>query len=161
MTVLHPDGASASRTTETAAASRREAVRYHGLYLTLACIVLGLAAFLQINGQDKVIVPGLNLPLPDSCLYRRLVGTGCPGCGLTRCFIALMDGDWGTAWSYNPAGYLVFVLIASQLPYRSVQIFRVLRGRPELRHSMLSAFLACLLVLALMSQWLLRQFYIF
>jgi hypothetical protein len=136
----------------------RERIRYHGIILLLAVAILGLALFLRIGPQDQVVVPGLNLPLPEACAYRKLLGVGCPGCGMTRGFISLMRGRWQQAWDYNPGVYLVFSLVVVQIPYRAVQIGRARLGRPEWRHPTLSAILACELVFSLIGQWLVRMF---
>jgi len=136
----------------------RERIRYHGVYLLLAVVVLGLALFLRIGPQDQVVVPGLNLTLPEACAYRKLFGIGCPGCGMTRGFISLTRGRWQQAWDYNPGVYLMFFLVAAQIPYRAIQIGRARLGRPEWRHPTLSAVLVCGLVFGLIGQWLVRMF---
>jgi len=141
---------------QTAAERRREAVRYHATHLLLACAVLAAAAVLRIDDQDRVVIRGLHLQLPESCAYLRFVGTECPGCGLTRCFICLLDCRWSEAWAYNPGGYLVFLVVVIQLPYRVVQMIRKLRGKLELSHRALSTAIVLLTVAALFGQWLLR-----
>ncbi len=145
-----------SNSTQTEVERRRETVRYHATYLLLACAVLAAAAVLQIDDRDRVVIPGLHLHLPESCAYLRFVGTQCPGCGLTRCFICLLDCRYREAWDYNPGGYLVFLVVAIQLPYRAVQMIRTLRGKLELSHRSLSTAIVLLIVAALFGQWLLR-----
>ncbi len=54
-----------------------------------------------------------------SCFFHELTGLYCPGCGGTRAFIALMEGDLARSFFYHPIvlyGYLcltaaVFILI--------------------------------------------------
>ncbi len=36
------------------------------------------------------------------CLFKNLTDHPCPGCGSTRATLALMSGQLGTAFSYNP-----------------------------------------------------------
>jgi len=115
--------------------------------------VLALSGLLQIDPQGRVVIPGIGLPLPESCLYKRFVGTGCPGCGLTRSFISLAHGAWTDAWNYNPSGLLFFLLVAAQLPYHLIQIRRARRGLAEWRPTALSTGVILLLVTALFSQW--------
>ena len=40
--------------------------------------------------------------VPSLCLFHRLTGLECPGCGMTRAFARLLQGDWRGAWAYNP-----------------------------------------------------------
>ncbi len=68
--------------------------------------VLGLAAFAVLH---------LWVPSPDIrtsvCLFRRLTGIPCPGCGLTRAFAHLAKGEWRAALRDHPLA----PLIAAQL----------------------------------------------
>lgn len=36
------------------------------------------------------------------CMFRSLTGFDCPGCGSQRAIHALLHGDIGAAWAYNP-----------------------------------------------------------
>jgi hypothetical protein len=40
--------------------------------------------------------------LPPLCLFHRLTGLDCPGCGMTRAFVCLMRGDLLGAWQMHP-----------------------------------------------------------
>ena len=39
------------------------------------------------------------------CLWRAVVGVPCPGCGMTRAFVALACGDFHSAWRLNPGSF--------------------------------------------------------
>ena len=41
------------------------------------------------------------------CLFRKLTGFYCPGCGITRMFLSILQLDFYQAFRYNP---LVFIL---------------------------------------------------
>ncbi len=43
----------------------------------------------------------------DVCMLHATTGLPCPGCGMTRAFVAFADGDWAVAVGANP-----FVLVA-------------------------------------------------
>ena len=129
---------------------------YHGVLLALCTAVICLAFVLNVRSGSQVLVPFLGTPLPELCTFRRLTGAGCPGCGMTRCFIALGHGDLRSAWSYNPAGLLFFALIAFQLPFRSLQLWRIRQGRPELQTGWLGQMVLVVLASAMILQWLLR-----
>lgn len=45
---------------------------------------------------------------PLICPFHWLTGLPCPGCGLTRSFVAIARGDWPGAISYHPFGPLLF-----------------------------------------------------
>src|SRR5439155_17330752 len=90
------------------------------------------AGLLAIRDQTDVLLPLIDLPLPELCTLRRLTGLACPGCGLTRCFISLAHADLAAAWSYNPAGLLLFPMVAFQIPFRGLQLWRLRRGQAEI-----------------------------
>jgi hypothetical protein len=124
--------------------------------LGVACCVLAAAGVLRVEGDQQVMVPVIGRPLPGVCTYQRLFGLGCPGCGLTRCFISMAHADLRAAWHFSPAGMLLFALVAIQLPLRGLQLWRIRRGQSELRLGWLAnaAFWLCLV--ALVVQWAIR-----
>jgi len=56
--------------------------------------------------------------LPPSCPTKVLFDTDCPGCGLSRSFIALSHGEATAAFLLNPAGPYLYLLAWLQIPYR-------------------------------------------
>lgn len=130
---------------------------YHLVYLILSIIVLILALVLRVSRDGRVIVPGLGIPLPESCVFRLVTGVDCPGCGLTRCFISLMHGKFARAWAFNPGGYLFFLVVAIQVPYRLGQIWRIRRQLHQWAPVTLSTVIACLLGFTLVAQWVWRS----
>jgi hypothetical protein len=140
-----------------AAASRPDPL-YHVVLLALCSGVMALAAVLSVRGGTQVALPVVNWALPELCFARRFTGLSCPGCGMTRCFISLMHGDLAGAWQYNPAGLLLFMLMAAQIPFRGVQLWRIRRGLPELRTGWTAQILLGLLAVLMIGQWALRLF---
>jgi len=130
---------------------------YHWVYLVLSVAVLVLAIVLHVSGDDRVIVPVLGITLPESCTFKQLTGVGCPGCGLTRCFICLMDGEFARAWEFNPGGFLFLLVVALQIPYRLGQIWRIRRQLNQWTPVTLSTVVACVLAAILIGQWVLRS----
>jgi hypothetical protein len=49
------------------------------------------------------------------CIYRRITGIECPGCGLSRGFVQLEHGEVVAAVKLNPLTPVVFFLMASRL----------------------------------------------
>lgn len=45
------------------------------------------------------------------CVFHRLTGLDCPGCGAQRMAYALLHGDIDAAWGYNPFLMLLLPLI--------------------------------------------------
>ncbi len=124
----------------------------HWVLLGLSLLVLALAATLQTVDGTGVVVPVGGFQLPELCYARRWLGFECPGCGLTRSFIAIMHGQFADAWKFNPAGLLIFGVVVFQLPYRTWQLSRLQRGLPELNPVWLNlswAFVGA----ALLIQW--------
>lgn len=128
---------------------------YQAAWLVAALAVIALALVLEIRGQ-RVVLPILGVPLPESCWFKRLTGLGCPGCGLTRSVICLVHGDFLGAWNFNPGGYVFFLLIVAQLPYRLAQIQRIRRGFTPWCPTNATLAVTCLASMVLLLQWIIR-----
>ncbi len=124
--------------------------------LVLSTLVIVLSFVLHVGGTEKVVVPVIDAPLPASCVWRTFLGLDCPGCGLTRCFISLARGQWRLAWEFNAAGLLLFGIVAFQIPFRAIQIWRIRRGIGPWYIGGLGWLTCSALVLSLLGQWLFR-----
>lgn len=54
----------------------------------------------------KVLSPVFNIHIP--CVFNAITGYDCPGCGMTRASLALLDGQFYQAFRWN---MLIFILI--------------------------------------------------
>lgn len=101
----------------------------HLMLLVVSTAVILLSVFMRNEGETLVFLPGSDLPLPESCAVRQLFGINCPGCGLTRAFIAISDGQWARAWHFNPASFVVYLFVVFQIPWRCFQMWRIATHR--------------------------------
>ncbi|HRX77559.1 MAG TPA: DUF2752 domain-containing protein, partial [Pirellulaceae bacterium] len=97
----------------------------HWVLLVISSVVVLLAVVMQVRGEEQVILPGIGKPLPGTCTFKQFVGADCPGCGLTRCFVSMGHGQVQRAWHFNPVGIFFFAVVASQIPFRTLQLWRV------------------------------------
>ena len=130
-------------------------LRQQLLLLLLSLAILLLSLILRIDRQQSVRLPGLDRPLPGTCVFRQLTDQPCPGCGLTRSFISLAHGDLAGSWSFHPVGIALFALVTLQLPYRLYQIVRIARGGGP-RRLPRADWLIWVLLVVLLLQWVIR-----
>ena len=128
---------------------------YHCAMLGLSLAVLAAALLLVDDGDGRLRLPFTTVFLPGVCWFRRIFAMDCPGCGLTRAFVALAHGRWAAAWHYHPVGLLLFAGVVAQLPYRSWQLLRLAGGRGEFRHPLLAGT-GVFLIAAMFVQWALK-----
>ena len=128
---------------------------YHRIILGLSLAVLAASFLLRLPGNTPVELPIVGIRLPSICMWRNGLGVDCPGCGLTRSFICLAHGQPADAWTYNPAGWLLFMVFVSQVPYRGVQLWRLSSGREEWTSRLLN-WTIWIMVIAIFAQWLIR-----
>ena len=131
---------------------------FHLVLLALSASVLMLAGLISIRSGTQVLLPLIDMPLPELCTMRRMTGVNCPGCGLTRSFISLAHGDLRSSWLYNPAGVFWFVAVAMQIPYRGMQLWRIRRVIPEISFPRGAQFTLIVLGVATLAQWAVRMF---
>lgn len=69
------------------------------------------------------------MPRQTVCWSRLLFGTLCPGCGLTRSFVALAGGSLADAWRLNRMGPLLFGSIVTLVALHGLRLagFRLRR----------------------------------
>lgn len=137
-------------------ASGQPSAAYHWCYLLISLAVLMAAFVLQIGPDGEVYVPILGISSPHTCWFRQITGIGCPGCGLTRCFVSITHGDLVAAWGFNPAGLPFFLVVVGQIPYRALQIWRIRHDLPAWHPTRLSSVVALGLAAALLTQWVCR-----
>jgi hypothetical protein len=65
-------------------------------------------------------------------------------------------GQLGRAWHFNPVGIVFFTIVASQIPFRSVQLWRMRRGTDEIRLGWWGYSVMLLVLAALLVQWIVR-----
>ena len=68
--------------------------------------VIGLyTAMSKISPAEVTLIP---------CMFHSVTSIPCPGCGMTRACVALVQGKFGTAWDYHPFSFfLVGLAIAA------------------------------------------------
>jgi len=141
-----------------AAKKRRSRRNYHLLFLSMAVAVYVLSIVMEIgDDQDRVFFGSSGIPLPGTCTWKKLTGTGCPGCGMTRAFISFGHGDLMAGWRYNPAALLAFGFLLVQFPYRVAQLWRIRTGRPELDVARVGLWCGWIMGIAVIGQWLVRM----
>lgn len=132
-----------------------DSVQYHATWLFMSLGVGALALLMSVQPDGE----GVSLPLvgrlPELCMLKSNTGLDCPGCGLTRSFIALAGGDVESAWHYNPVGLLMFGILLYQIPYRLIALGCLARGKTLSGHSTrLSSAVIFIVVGGLFAQWL-------
>jgi len=93
--------------------------------LALAAV---FASVLLTPSPDVVTLFGT--ALPPSCAFKSVTGMGCFGCGLTRSFAYMGELSVLSAFKLHPAGPFLYLLVASQIPYRFYRYgVRILEAR--------------------------------
>ncbi|WP_339733853.1 DUF2752 domain-containing protein [uncultured Gimesia sp.] len=120
------------------------------LGLSIAVII---ASFSMRNlDTGKVQVSWLPyIPIPELCGSRALFGVSCPGCGLTRSFIALAEGDLATSIQLNQIGWIMALAIIAQIPYRIYMMCQPPQSVIDLRWP---KWFATFLITILIGSWL-------
>lgn len=62
-------------------------------------LLIILISYYYLNHQYNIGIP---------CIFYKITGYYCPGCGITRCIFAILEGNIYEAFKYNQ---LVFILI--------------------------------------------------
>jgi Protein of unknown function (DUF2752) len=100
------------------------------LWLSLAVVV---CAFLLKVDAGGGVAPNWfpRATLPGMCFSRTWLGIECPGCGLTRSFIALAHGDLSASLAYHRVGWVLALAVLLQFPYRMLALRELRTGVVE------------------------------
>lgn len=60
------------------------------------------------------------------CLFKKIFHISCPGCGLTRAFISIINLDFISAFKYNIIGIPLFICI---IIYSIILVYDVITGK--------------------------------
>lgn len=95
--------------------------------IALPVVVIAIAASMTATTE---VVSWFGYEIPVVCVFRRLTGLSCLGCGLTRSFVLLVHGAWLDAFRANPVGPPLFAAMVIQAPARLWQRLRVPQSEP-------------------------------
>jgi hypothetical protein len=98
----------------------RVAAGERNLHLLVLALCLGLiGAALVLDPADPARPAGGAITfaghhLPEVCAFKRVTGLPCPGCGLTRSWVAAVHGDLAASLAFHRLGWLVLLYVALQ-----------------------------------------------
>ncbi|MBM4326647.1 MAG: DUF2752 domain-containing protein [Deltaproteobacteria bacterium] len=129
------------------------------LALSAAAVFGSFLLNLSPTGTPYISAPWSDTPLhlSETCFSRRVLGISCPGCGLTRSFVAVAHGQIQSAFRYNLMGPVLYLVCLLQIPYRWIEYRGVWRDSP-LWLAVCKRFdwITWILVAGLVVAWLLR-----
>jgi hypothetical protein len=89
-------------------------------------LALGLLATIAVA---TLIIPPFTRGPIDLCLFKGLLGTPCPGCGMTRAFLLMGHGRVAEAVSFNPLSPAAYLLLWGLVAAGVARAARFSRGR--------------------------------
>ena len=98
--------------------------------LTLLAICGVVIALSMILSPSDSAVSLFGWTLPPLCLFKVFSSYDCLGCGLTRSFVYMGHFEFSAAFERHMLGPLLYLLVASQVPwrtYRGIQLHRKAR----------------------------------
>lgn len=126
----------------------------HWTMLVIAVLVIIASVTLNLRPTGEVAASWLPFSsLPQMCGSRALFGIECPGCGLTRSFVALGSGNFRESFRLHHVGWLLALAVVLQIPYRILAL-RELRTR--IRRRAWPDWFGYGLIAALLLNWLIK-----
>ena len=95
---------------------------FSDVMVAVGCLTLLTLSACMNPTPDVVSLGGVDVPI--LCLYRRVTGMECIGCGMTRSMSFMANGQLIRAFEVNMFGPAVFVVIVAQIPLRALRLRR-------------------------------------
>jgi len=143
----HPDIVAADELSDVDCLRQRHWVM---LIVCAAVVVLSFSLMVFPDREHIALQMAPEYPLPDTCLARSIFDVKCPGCGLTRSFIMLADGDWRRSLGFHPLGWVLALAVLIQFPYR---ILSLVRRQQMFRTAIVPRAFGITLIILLVGNW--------
>ncbi len=96
----------------------------HWVVLLLCAGALCLAAVMDPAKSDSKMTSVAGFPIPPICGMKNMTGLPCPGCGLTRSWVAAAHGNLKMSLQFNRMGWLLMLYTGLQaLRHASILLF--------------------------------------
>ena len=100
--------------------------------LVVSVLVIAASFSLHRNPAGQIAANWLPLEaLPPMCGSRAFFGIECPGCGLTRSFVALAGGEFAESIRLHRVGWLLAAAVVLQIPYRMYALRELRTNVPQ------------------------------
>lgn len=93
--------------------------RIFNLISILFLLILLFILYLYMINEYNFYIP---------CMFKKITGFYCPGCGITRCLLALLKLDFYRAFRYN---ILVFILLPFLIFYVLYNIYLYITNKED------------------------------
>lgn len=113
----------------------------------ISLLTIILLGYYFLNDKTNFAIP---------CLFYEITNLYCPGCGITRCLFALLEGKVFLAFHYNA---LVCVLLSLFLLFKFYKIYLYINSSPK--KALISPIFSYILLIATILFGILRNFEIF
>ena len=112
----------------------------------VAAIVVVFIVLVYYHGHDPATGAS------PKCMFKLITGYDCPGCGSQRALHAILNGDVGRAWAFNP---FVFFAVPVGLFYIIVEGCR--RRWPRLHAAAIHPVVVSIILIAVIAYSILRN----
>ena len=84
-----------------------------------------------------------NIPIP--CIFHKITGFYCPGCGITRMFISIFQLDFKQAFNYNEFAFCLLVISIIYLIINTIY-FIITKKQIKIPNIIIYIILICLII---------------
>jgi len=96
----------------------------HITYLAIFLVFI-LAPFLfELHPTSTQPLTFFGYAPPPGCPSQYYFHLECPGCGITRSFVAFAHGEWALSWHYHRIGILLYLFFAARVPVHAWLLYR-------------------------------------
>ncbi len=114
-----------------------------------------MLAMLSLAGAAYAVRETAGAGWMPPCVFRKVTGLECAGCGMTRGTHALLNGRVAEAFAFNPVGMVLFPLFMVAV---AIAVIAWVMGKPLPPRAYQGRGIAMVVVGVLLAWWVVRNF---
>lgn len=126
----------------------------HLTYVILFAMLILLPFLFSFQKGEVNKVTFFKFKIPSPCITKNVFKRDCPGCGLTRSFVKIAQGEFREAFRFNRISILLYIFFISAMAFHAYCLYKLPNPIPE-KLGRTKRIFSNLMIFFILANWLL------